>query len=334
MKSLVLGSSGRVGSALCGHLRQEGDVVGEFDVIRDPRQDARTARLPLDSYDRVFLLAWDVGGAKYLNVPETQSVQLEWNTGILRNVLPQIADAGIHLTFVSSQLAQEPSSAYGITKRLGELWTRAIGGLSVRLWNAYGTVEAISQRSQAISDFVVQAVTTGEIQVLTSGAERKRFVHLDDIAVGLHLAASSSGFDGEVLDLASPVVYSIREVATMVAEIAGVEVSFGDAPGTEASLTNYTNVPGWCERWSLRDGVAEMVMSARRVAKVEFAIALLEGVGPSRQEHEMSEQPNNEVLSDEDLNSAVGGELEGEPLTKGDGLAASGPENNIGSTVC
>ena len=263
MRSLVLGSSGRVGRALCAHLRGQGDVVGEFDIRRDESEDVRSATIPLESYDRVFLLAWDVGGARYLNDPGTQRWQFEWNTAILESALPQIADAGIPLTFASSQLARDSSSAYAVTKRLGEQWTERMGGVSVRLWNAYGSVEPISERSQAVSDFVVQAVSSGAVHVLTRGEERRRFVHLDDISEGLRIAADSAGHGGGVLDLASAAVHSIRQVATRVADMAGAEVRFGTAPATEAPLTGYTNVPGWTEKWSLREGIDDLLARVR-----------------------------------------------------------------------
>ena len=156
--NLVLGSEGFVGKYFCEFLVRNNEKVVKFDIDGAMPGDCRIDKLPLDDIDRIYFLAWDVGGAKYLYKNESQYTQLDWNLRILLNVMPQIKSAGIPMLFASSQLAQEYDTVYGSTKRLGEVWTKLLGGVSVRFWNVYGPLENISERSHVISDFIHQAV--------------------------------------------------------------------------------------------------------------------------------------------------------------------------------
>ena len=62
----MLGSEGFVGSPLCEHLIALGEEVVRFDIKRSSMEDGRSAALNLEAIDRVYFLAWEVGGAKYL----------------------------------------------------------------------------------------------------------------------------------------------------------------------------------------------------------------------------------------------------------------------------
>jgi len=117
--NLVLGSEGFVGNSFCTFLENQGERVVRFDIERSANEDCRHSQLPLDVVDRVYFLAWDVGGAKYLYKTKTQFRQLDWNLRILLNVMSQIQAARIPFLFASSQLAQEFDTVYGATKRLG-----------------------------------------------------------------------------------------------------------------------------------------------------------------------------------------------------------------------
>ena len=40
--------------------------------------------------------------------------------------------------FASSQMSNMSYSPYGVLKRVGELYTKSLGGLIVKFWNVYG----------------------------------------------------------------------------------------------------------------------------------------------------------------------------------------------------
>jgi len=145
IKNLVIGSEGFIGKSLCEFLEKKGEKVIRFDIARSEDEDARKAILPFDECDRVYFLAWEVGGAKYLYQKSTQLHQMNWNVELLKNVMFQLQKSQTPFIFTSSQLAEEIDTVYGASKRLGELWTQQLGGACVRFWNIYGALEETIQ---------------------------------------------------------------------------------------------------------------------------------------------------------------------------------------------
>lgn len=255
--NLVLGSDGFVGKPFCEFLEQRGEQVVRFDIKRDAREDARRVSLPLDGVDRIYFLAWEVGGAKYLYREDVQFLQLDWNLQLLLNVMPQLHEAKIPFLFVSSQLAEENDSVYGVTKRLGEVWTHLLEGVRVRLWNVYGGYEDQTERSHVVADFVHQALSTGRIEMMTTGEEVRQFIHVDDVCRAFHLALSR-GLGG-LYDVSSFEWVPVREVADIIGDLTGAEV----VPGTRVGSTPVTpmvgKIPDWEPALTLREGLSKMV---------------------------------------------------------------------------
>jgi nucleoside-diphosphate-sugar epimerase len=204
MENLVLGSEGFVGRYLCDYLQRKGEGVVRFDIKRSHSEDVRFVPLPLKSVDKVYFLAWDVGGAKYLYRGDNQLHQLKWNMAILQNVMPQLEESKVPFVFTSSQLAEE-NTVYGVTKKLGEFWTQQIGGCFIRLCNVYGSNEVTSERSHVVSDFMNQA-RVGKIQMLSSGQERRQFLHLEDACDALYRISNSWVSIKDVADIVQKVV--------------------------------------------------------------------------------------------------------------------------------
>ena len=257
IKNLVVGSEGFVGRPLCAHLEAQGETVVRFDIKRGDHEDARRVRLSLDGVDRVYFLAWEVGGAKYLYRDDVQFRQLDWNLQLLLNVMPQLREAGTPFLFVSSQLAEEHDTVYGVTKRLGEVWTHLLRGVRVRLWNVYGGYEDQTERSHVVADFVHQALSKGRIDMMTTGEEVRQFIHVDDVCRAFHMALSRRL--AGLYDVTSFEWVRVLDLARIVADLTGAEV----VPGTRLGSTPVTplvgKVPDWEPSLTLREGLAQMV---------------------------------------------------------------------------
>lgn len=262
MRNLVIGASGYVGGPLCRYLEGLGEEVVPFDLKRDAAEDARRSRLPLDGVDRVYFLAWDVGGAKYLYKSEAQFQQLEWNLSLMLNVMPQLQASGVPFLFTSSQLAEEYDTVYGTTKRLGEVWTHLLSGVRVRLWNVYGEYEEPGERSHVVGDFIHQSIRDGEIRMMTTGREVRQFVHVDDACEAMHQALSR-GLGG-VYDITSFEWVTILELATLISEITGAHVVPGENQGSTPLTPIRGRVPGWWPKVDLCAGLSGMVDQFRR----------------------------------------------------------------------
>ncbi|MEK7592233.1 MAG: NAD(P)-dependent oxidoreductase [Patescibacteria group bacterium] len=264
-KNLVLGSSGVIGTSFCRFLSSLGEEVVPFDIQRDKKEDARFAKLPLDVVDRVYFFAWDVGGSKYLFREDSLIGQLEWNLKLLENVMQQLQASSVPFFFISSQFAEEYGTPYGATKRLGEIWTRLIPhGYFARQWNIYGTVENMNERSHVLGDFIHQALTTGEIHMLTNGKEMRQFVHIDDSMLAYHKIMNEK-IKGGIYDITSSRWTSIREVADIVASLTGAKVIPGDKDGfSHIDLPAHDKILGWEAKIGLKEGVHLMVKNYRQ----------------------------------------------------------------------
>ena len=257
-----MGSEGFVGRPLSQYLRSIGEKVVECDLKLGGEYDLRKIKVDFDGIDRVYFLAWDVGGAKYLYREEYQLRQLDWNMKLLSNVMPQLQISKTPFLFVSSQLAEESNTVYGVTKRLGEVWTNLLGGHQVRLWNVYGPLEEPSQRTHVVSDFVYQAITTGEIRMLTAGDEQRQFIHIQDVCKALHHVISSE-LQG-IYDVTSLEWMTIRRLADMIADCTEAKVIPGDRVGNTTLTRIRGQVPNWSPLVKIEDGLAMMVDEMRR----------------------------------------------------------------------
>lgn len=265
MRNLIIGSEGFVGCPLCEYLQGQGEEVVRFDIKRGGHEDGRQVALPLDSVDRVYFLAWEVGGAKYLYRDDVQFVQLDWNLQLLLNVMPQLREAGVPFLFVSSQLAEEYDTVYGVTKRLGEVWTHLLHGVRVRLWNVYGGYEDRTERSHVVADFVHQALDDGRIEMLTNGEELRQFIHVDDVCRAFHTALVG-GYQG-TYDVSTFEWVRVLDVAQMIGELTGAEVIPGNREGSTPVTPMVGKVPGWIPEYDMAQGLARMVELFRKHRK-------------------------------------------------------------------
>lgn len=257
INNLVIGSDGFVGRPLCDYLESQGERITRFDIKRGDHEDGRNATLPLSGIDRVYFLAWEVGGAKYLYRDDVQFRQLDWNLQLLLNVMPQFRVAKIPFLFVSSQLAQEYDTVYGVTKRLGEVWTHLLEGVRVRLWNVYGNYERPNERSHVISDFVHQALEKGCIEMMTTGNEIRQFIYIDDACRAFH--AAIRGHLQGVYDVTTFEWVSILDVARTIGELTGAEVIPGSKVGSTPQTPMVGKIPGWHATVPIHEGLSRMV---------------------------------------------------------------------------
>ncbi len=262
--NLVIGSDGFIGTPFCRFLEAKGESVIHFDIKRGEKEDARFATLPLTDVDKVYFLAWDVGGSKYLYEPKLQKNQLDWNLLLMKNVFDQVGAAKKDFLFVSSQLSEEVDTVYGVTKRLGEVWTGLLGGRCIRVWNAYGYMEGEDIKSHVISDFIYQALKTKKISMMTDGAEWRQFTHITDLSNAFHMAANATGLRRTVYDASSYEFVRIIDIAEMIAALTGATVLPGTKKGHDPLPSdNMGRVPGWLPTIALENGIRAMVEEAR-----------------------------------------------------------------------
>ncbi len=188
-KILILGSSGQIGAYLTEYLREKGHEVSEFDVVNGEEEDLTkipNSKLMHDIRlaDFVFFLAFDVGGSRYLKKYQHTYDFINNNIRLMANVFQYLSEYRKPFVFASSQMSNMSHSPYGVLKRVGELYTQTLGGLTVKFWNVYG-VEKDAEKSHVITDLIRKGFEEGEFEMLTDGTEERQFLYAEDCCEGL-----------------------------------------------------------------------------------------------------------------------------------------------------
>ncbi len=186
---LILGSGGQIGTYLTEYLRDKGYEVLEFDIVNGVHQDMTDIPNPelhrqIMKSHFIFFLAFDVGGSHYLKKYQHTFKFIDNNARLMVNVFGLIQKYNKPFIFASSQMSSMSYSPYGVMKRVGELYTKSLGGLIVHFWNVYG-IEKDHEKAHVITDFIRKGFETGVIDMLTDGTEQREFLYAEDCCEAL-----------------------------------------------------------------------------------------------------------------------------------------------------
>ena len=256
-RELVLGGDGLIGTTLVQELRARGHNVSSLDLKSGC--DLRFVDdQPFRECDRVWFLAWDTGGARYIEAIDRQHEQYKHNCELTLRIMDSLARTRKPFLFVSSQLAGL-ATAYGTTKFMAATWSLQLGGKVARLWNTYGW-EHPDVRSHVITDLVLSGLTRGRVTCLTNGLERRRFIYKADCVEALIKL-----FDGprQTAEIAGPEWVTIKQVGEEVARQLSVEFEPGTATGSEVMVDPTELLPDWQPRVTLSEGIGRVIADAR-----------------------------------------------------------------------
>ena len=219
----ILGSSGQIGAYLTEYLRREDKYeVREFDITNGEHQDMRTIPSPelhrvIQTSDFIFFLAFDVGGSRYLKKYQHTFDFVNNNARILTNVFQYLSEYKKPFIFASSQMSNMSHSPYGVLKRVGELYTQTLKGLTVKFWNVYG-IEKDMEKAHVITDFIRKGFEEGEFEMMTDGTEERQFLYAEDCCEALEtIMESYSDFKPtDPLHVTSFNSTSIKDVAHII----------------------------------------------------------------------------------------------------------------------
>jgi len=219
MKVTILGSSGQIGAYLTAYLREKDHEVTEFDIVNGEDQDLtqipnKNLMRAIRMADFVFVLAFDVGGSRYLKKYQHTFDFVNNNTRILANVFNLLGEYKKPFIFASSQMSNMSYSPYGVLKRVGELYTQTLKGLTVKFWNVYG-IEKDMEKAHVITDFIRKGFEEGDFEMLTDGTEERQFLYAEDCCEALEtiMECYSDFKPTDPLHVTNFHASSIREVA-------------------------------------------------------------------------------------------------------------------------
>jgi len=267
MKYLVLGSEGQIGLELCKFLKKEGHEVLTFDIEENFMQDLRIKGI-VDSRvkeaDFVMFLAFDVGGSRYLKKYQNTYEFIDNNARLMVNTFDALKSYRKPFIFASSQMSNMSYSPYGVAKALGECYTKALGGITVKFWNVYGPEHNL-EKSHVITDFILKAKDYGHITMMTDGTEERQFLHAEDCSNALMILSQKyNEIDrNKELHITNFEWNTILEVAEIIREQIYCKIT----PSTEIDTVqlNKRNEPDpyilnyWKPKISLKEGIEKIV---------------------------------------------------------------------------
>ena len=278
-KILILGSSGQVGAYLTDYLRKKGNEVFEFDVTNGPNQDLTTipnGQLEALIYlsDFVYFLAFDVGGSHYLKKYQHTFKFIDNNTRLMANAFGLIEKYNKPFVFASSQMSNMSYSPYGELKRVGELYTKSLGGLIVKFWNVYG-IEKDHDKAHVITDFIRKGFESGDIDMMTDGTEAREFLYAEDCCEALETVMQSYAklTSDDELHITTGVYTTVLEIASEIKSLfssIGKEITITPAQSKDEVQKDARNEPDpyikkfWKPKTSVPDGLQKVFEEMRK----------------------------------------------------------------------
>tara|TARA_R100001440_G_scaffold72339_1_gene96044 strand:- start:124 stop:975 length:852 start_codon:yes stop_codon:yes gene_type:complete len=222
MKVTILGSGGQIGAYLSDYLTEKGHAVVGIDAVDGPHNDLRVTpntyvESAIESADFVFFLAFDVGGSRYLKKYQHTFEFVNNNTRIMANTFRLLKKYNKQFVFASSQMSNMSYSPYGVMKRVGELHTTALKGLTVKFWNVYG-IEKDMEKAHVITDFIRRGFEETEFEMLTDGTEQRQFLYAEDCCEALETVMNcySDFKPTDPLHITSFNATSIQQIAAII----------------------------------------------------------------------------------------------------------------------
>jgi len=274
----VLGSSGQIGAYLEEYLKEKGhDVIG-VDIVEGPQNDlCVTPNTYVESIiknaDFVFFLAFDVGGSHYLKKYQHTFQFINNNTRMMANTFALLEKYRKRFIFASSQMSNMSYSPYGVMKRVGELHTTALKGLTVKFWNVYG-IEKDMEKAHVITDFIRRGFEEGEFEMMTDGTEERQFLYAEDCCEALETVMDKYDEFGreDPLHITSFTYSTVNEVAATITQLfidSGKLVTFVAADSKDEVQKDKRNEadPYICQWWKpktdLKDGIMKVFNDMR-----------------------------------------------------------------------
>jgi len=279
MRVTILGSSGQIGAYLTEYLRDKGHEVTEFDknfsidhdMTKIPNYKLRHA---IKDSDFVFFLAFDVGGSRYLKKYQHTFKFIDNNARMLAGAFEYLAEYKKPFVFASSQMSSMSYSPYGVMKRVGELYTKSLGGLIVKFWNVYG-IEKDHDKAHVITDFIRKGFETGVIDMLTDGTEQREFLYAEDCCEALESVMEqytehNSDSELHITSFQSTTILEIGKIIQGLFKSQGKKITLNPAQAKDEVQKDARNEANpyikkwWKPRTSIEDGIEKIYEAMKK----------------------------------------------------------------------
>jgi UDP-glucose 4-epimerase len=272
-----------------GNLFNVDDIRERIHLIVDDVRDAPAIESCVEGRDYIFNLVGQVSHTDSMSQPD---VDLENNCRAPLAVLEACrrSNRAAHVVYSSTrQIYGRPESipvdethpcrpvdVNGIHKWAAEQYHRlydevyGIWSSVLRLTNTYGPGVLVKHPRQGfIGWFIRKVVEGGEIEIMGDGTQVRDMNYIDDVVDALLLAAVTPAARGQIYNLGAPTPVSLREIATLLIEIAGRgSLRFIPFPAERKRIdvgsvtVDYARIRadlGWQPQIGLDDGLARSI---------------------------------------------------------------------------
>lgn len=274
-KILVCGAGGFIGSHLVTRLKNDGHTVtgvdlkkpefsqskADFFYVGDLRDQVFCKTLFQDSYDEIYQLAADMGGAGYIFTGDNDAQIMHNSSQINLNILDLATKNKVNKIFYSSSACiypernqldplnpnceensaypASPDSEYGWEKLFSERLYLAYAknfGIQVRIaryHNIFGPQGSWNNGKEkspaALCRKIAMAESGGSIEIWGDGQQTRSFLYIDECLEGtIRLMASS--WSGPV-NIGSDEMVSIEKLANLIIKISGKDLKIRNVDG-------------------------------------------------------------------------------------------------------
>ena len=279
MRITILGSSGQIGAYLTEYLTKKGHDVRSFDKNDGDQYDMTKIPNPdlharISTSEFVFFLAFDVGGSRYLKKYQHTFKFIDNNTRMMANAFKYLEQYKVPFVFASSQMSSMSYSPYGVMKRVGELYTKSLGGLIVKFWNVYG-IEKDHEKAHVITDFIRKGFETGVIDMLTDGTEQREFLYAEDCCEALESVMEqytehSSDSELHITSFQSTTILEIGKIIQGLFKSQGKKITLNPAQAKDDVQKDARNEANphikkwWKPKTSIEDGIEKIYEEMRK----------------------------------------------------------------------
>lgn len=274
-KILVCGAGGFIGGHLVKKLKREGSWVRAVDlknneysksladefILGDLTDPIVVSKVLNESFDEVYQLAADMGGAGYIFTGENDANVMHNSATINLNIANQAVKVGVKKIFYSSSACMYPAynqedpnnpkcsedsaypaapdSEYGWEKLFSERLYFAYHrnyGLNVRvarfhnIFGPEGTWKGGKEKAPAaVCRKVAEASTNESIEIWGDGKQTRSFLYIDECLEAVERLMKSD-FIGPV-NIGSEEMVTINQLAEIVMGIAGKPLAIKNIPG-------------------------------------------------------------------------------------------------------
>ena len=296
---LVTGGAGFIGSALAKYLLKKDNRVtiidnlstgfmenipDNADFINGNCQDQEIYKSLNKKFDAIFHIAGQSSGEISFDDPvydlqtNTQSTLLLLDYAVKTSCKRFLYASSMSVygdqpdMAISENKSSKPQSFYGVGKMASENYLRiyqqyGIQSTAFRICNVYGPGQNMENMRQGmVSIFVAMAIKNKHIVVKGSTKRFRDFIYIDDVVDAFVECENQSKTLSNVYNIATSIRTSVDDLLAILTTLfpynVSVEIS-GNTPGDQfgifADIELVKNETEWRPKFSLKDGLSEMV---------------------------------------------------------------------------